>query len=216
VPSAPEYIKRGKFGIWDRIKAALGGARYNAQGGLPGMIGGALGGAVRPEEIDQANFITGPYAQWRRQVEEARAEDDRNFTQAEKYLRLAKMVEEVNRANAPKPLKHIAGMPNLTFQDEDSDEIVMPRGAHGQPIPTAATVTAENNHEFQLQKLEDQQRHQLEMLEARMEAQLELLGARGVQSHQLEQFRQQGRVAIQRMRERHQREMIERRRGRRK
>ena len=215
VSNAPTYQKKDKYSVWDRVKAALGGARYNAGGGLPGMIGGALGGAVHPDQIDKANFATGPYAEWQRKAQAARGQDDRNMKDAMTRLQMAKILSDINKGNEPKPLKQMTNLPHLGFLDEDANEVVIPNGADGQPIKTSATVTAESNHEFQLQKLEDQQSHQVEMLSQRLESQLELLSVRGVAAHKIEAFRQSGRVAIQTMRQRHSRERLARRRRRR-
>jgi hypothetical protein len=205
VPNAPTYQKKDKYSVWDRVKSALGGARYNAGGGIEGMIGGAIGGAMHPDQIDEANFVTGPLAQWRRQQQEAQMQDDRNLKQVMTKLQMAKMVADINKGTEPKPLKPLTNSPYLAFYDEDSGEIVMPR-VGDEPLPGAQLKLAERNHDWDVDELREKHKLELEELTRKQEWAFKEMGMKATTAKELEQLKSRNRTQLELLQSKQQRE----------
>jgi hypothetical protein len=201
----PQYQQKTEFGFWDRVKAALGGARYNAGGGLLGMIGGAIGGAVHPEMIADADFATGPMAAWRRRRQMADQESERADGQAMKRLQMAKIISEIEKNSEQAGLKPLPNSPYLAFYDEKTGEIVMPR-VGGEPLPGAQLKLAERNHDLDMIKLREKEKLDLEELTRRQEFELRSLGLKGASAKEIEAMKQKNRLQVESLKQGHQRQ----------
>jgi hypothetical protein len=198
VAAQPQYQQKDKHSFWDRVKAGLSAARYNAGGGLEGMIGGFAGGMVKPDQIDQADYVTGPYAAWRRQVEAARVQDDRNMSDAMKRMQIAKMAAEIEKSARPAGLKPLPDSPYLAFYDEESGQIVMPR-VGGEPLPSGRMKLAERNHDWDMEQIRERQKNELEELTKRQEWTFKELGLKSGSAKEIEALKQKHRMEVEKL-----------------
>jgi hypothetical protein len=161
LPSAPQFQPKGKYGVWDRIKAALAGmgmmaARGGQQGGLA-AIGGLIGGAIHPQGIERLYY--GQYALPQHQAETRAAIERNNMRLAgfDRELKARELIEKINAASRPE-YQQLSGLEQGMILDKKSGQIVPVTDEQGEPILAASTRNQylENAFRQRLEKLKHQ------------------------------------------------------------
>jgi hypothetical protein len=142
IPEPPAFKPKGRYGIVDRLKMALGGAGLGSQrGGGLGALGGIIAGLVNPEAVDRHGYAAYVRPQYDAEAQAAMGRNKARMGNFEGEMKAREIISKINQANAPE-WAQATGAAQTMFYDKKSGRFKFGTDEQGEPVEAASVVAA--------------------------------------------------------------------------